>query len=150
MKPLKPLTVAAIAVGGLLALSLLATRKAIGTLNFYVSAIKARFAGLTPILEIKIGIQNPSADQFDVNAFVGNVYANGELIGNVSQFEGKRIPPASQVDYTIEVRLQAIGIATDIFALLQQGSGNGITILFSGTVNANGAVIPLELTYKLL
>ena len=124
-------------------------KKAIGLLNYYIHGVDIDFDGLSPILKLDIGIQNPSNSSFQVRDFVGNLTANGNNIGTMSSFIPLEVPPASQVVYPVYVRMNPIGIVEDIINLLQSKSGISQTINLSGFVNASGVVAPISLTYKI-
>lgn len=127
----------------------LSTKKAIGTLNYFIAGVGLGFDGMTPILSIKMGIQNPSNAQFTINSFVGNISANGQDVGTLSAFNPIVIPASSQVFYTLYVRMNLVGIVADIVNLLEQKSGIAQTINLKGYVNASGIVAPVDLNYKI-
>lgn len=106
--------------------------------------------GFTPILRVNIGIQNPSNQQFVVRSIVGQLQANGENIGNVSTFQATVINPNSEAILPVYVRLNPIGIVTDIIALIQGGGGISQTIRLKGTANVNNTLAPIDVTYKIL
>lgn len=124
-------------------------KKAISLLNYYVHGVDVDFDGLSPIMEIDIGIQNPSNTSFYIRDFIGNITANGFTIGNMSSFIPKEVPAASQVIYPVRVRLNLIGIVEDIVKLIQAKSGISQTIVVNGFVNASGIVAPINLSYKI-
>jgi LEA14-like dessication related protein len=124
-------------------------KKAIGLLNYYIKNVGLSFDGLTPLLLLNIGIQNPSNAQFVVNDFVGNISANGFNVGTIYSFRKLIVPPASQVVYPVIVRMNLISIVSDIINLIQSGSGISQTIVLTGVVNASGIVAPVTLNYKI-
>ena len=106
-------------------------------------------------MRISIGIQNPSNESFQIKSFVGNLFAAGTdnvpyKVGTVSSFESLYVPAAAQVVYPLYIRLNLLGIVSDIFNTIQQGSGPSHTVTLEGTVNASGIVAPVSLTYKIL
>jgi LEA14-like dessication related protein len=124
-------------------------KQAIGLLNYYIANVGLSFDGFTPILRLNIGIQNPSNASFVIKDFVGNLVANGNNIGTMSSFVPLDVPAASQVVYPIYVRLNLIGIVSDIVNLIQNKSGIAQDIELTGFVNASGVVAPIDLKYKL-
>lgn len=124
-------------------------KKAIGLLNYYIHDIGVDFDGLAPLMKLNIAIQNPSNSSFLVRDFVGNISANGYNIGTVSSFTPLSVPAASQVYYPVIVRLNLIGVVTDIINLIQQRSGISQEIILNGYVNASGIVAPVYLKYKI-
>jgi LEA14-like dessication related protein len=126
-----------------------AEKKAITLLNYYVQGVAVDFDGLTPIMKINIGIQNPSNQNFTVRDFIGNLTANGQNIGTMSAFTPLEIPAASQAFYPVLIRMNAIGIVEDIISLIQSQTGISQTVVLDGYVNANGIVAPVHLSYKI-
>jgi len=124
-------------------------KKAIGLLNYIISGVSISFDGITPIMRLSIGVQNVSNESFLLKSFVGNLTANGFVIGNVSSFVPINIPAASQVNYDVYVRMSLIGVVQDIVNLIQQKSGMAQTVKLDGFVNASGIVAPVSLSYKI-
>lgn len=124
-------------------------KKAIGLLNYFISGVAITFEGITPIMRLSIGVQNVSNESFLIKSFVGNLVANGEVIGNVSSFVPMQIPAASQVNYDVYVRMSLVGIVSDIVNVIQKKSGIAQTVTLNGYVNASGLVAPVSLTYKI-
>ena len=127
----------------------LTKKKAIGFLNYYIQGIGLTFDGFTPIMKLNIGIQNPSNTSFTVKDFVGNLSCNGNNIGTMSSFTPMEIPAASQIIYPLFIRMNLIGIVSDIIALLENQSGIEQDIELTGFVNASGIVAPIDLKYKI-
>jgi hypothetical protein len=130
-------------------------KKAIGLLNYFISGIAIGSDNNTPVMRVEIGIQNPTNEDFQIRAVVGNLKAtsiDGSTynIGNVSSFVSLSVRPASQVIYPLYVRLNAIAIVSDIVNTIMQGSGPSQVITVEGTVNASGIVAPVTLSYKIL
>ena len=124
-------------------------KKAIGLLNYFISGVAISFDGVTPIMRLSIGVQNVSNESFLIKSFVGNLVSNGSVIGNVSSFVPVNIPPASQVNYDVYVRMSLIGVVQDIVNLIQKKSGVAQTVTLQGYVNASGLIAPVDLTYKI-
>lgn len=139
---------AALVTGAVLALTALNKVYASGTLNFYPASVKdISFDGITPVVTLGLAIQNPSGQSFTVSSIVGNVTANGTLIGNVSSFNPIYVKANSQQVYYLNVRLSLLGIVNDIIKAFN-GGGIGQQFVFSAYVNANNFTIPLTITYK--
>jgi LEA14-like dessication related protein len=125
------------------------TRKAIGMLNYYIKGVGLTFDGYSPLLLLNIEIQNPSNSQFVINDFLGSLSVNGTNVGSAESFVKTTIPAASQVTYPIIIRLNLIGVVSDLISLLQKQSGLSMDVEFKGYVNASGIVAPVDLPYKI-
>lgn len=137
-------------IAGLIALGLMAQKKAAGFLNMFIDTVSIAFSGLTPVIRVNIAIQNPSNEQFVIKSLVANLKAGEKLIGNVSSFDTIVINPNAQIIYPVFIRLGLVAIVQDIITLIQNRSGPSQTLELSGHINANGIVSPLELSYKIL
>lgn len=153
--PLKPFTLAVKAahillpVAGIVAIGLLMTKKAAGTLTYYIKKVSLNFEGITPIIRLDIGIQNPSNSQFVVRSIAGDVLANNTVIGNASAFQTIVVSPNSEATLPLYIRLSALAIVSDLVSIITKGSGIPQTLSFKGYVNANDFVTDLNLSYKI-
>lgn len=127
-----------------------AKKQAISLLNYFIAGVDIGVQSGAPVIVLKVAIQNPSNENFTVNAIVGNLYANNQLIGNVSSFVNVPVAGASQSLLPINVRISLIGIAADVYNLISNHNGLSQTINFKGTINASGIIAPIDLTYKIL
>lgn len=141
-------TILGLTAAGLLAFYFFNQSRTLGYLNYYIQGVDLGFTGITPVLRINLGIQNPSNDSFQVKSIVGNLYANNSLIGNVSAFGTLNIPAASSVVYPLYIRMSLMGVVSDIVKIFE---GGGITqqIEFDGAVNVNNITAPLTFKYSI-
>lgn len=119
-----------------------------GFLEYIVKRVQLNWSGLSPILTVNIGIQNPSNTSFVVSGLAGTLYANGEPISNVSSFAEVSIPAKTEAVYPLDCRLSLIGVASDIVKIFS-GGGIAQTLKFDGTVNANGVALPITLNFTI-
>ena len=124
------------------------TKKAIGMLSYYIKGVGLSFDS-GPLLLLNVMVQNPSNSQFIINDFVGSLSVDGQNIGSISSFTKLTVPPASQVTYPIIVRLNLIGVVSELVDLIQKQSGLSMQINFSGFVNASGITAPVNMNYKI-
>lgn len=103
--------------------------------------------GLTPVVYATLVIQNTSNLTFTINSLAGSVTSNGTLIGNVSDFVPVTVPANSQGQIPLTLRLQPLGLANDIIAILTGGVGKR-DLVVAGSVNANGMQQAFSLTYN--
>jgi hypothetical protein len=146
---LNTLTTAAVAAGAIIALTAFSKAKAAGTLNFYPEGVRSlSFDGITPVISIGLVIQNPSSNSFQIKSLVGNLSANGFLIGNVSTYQPVTVRPNSQSVLVLNVRLSILGVVTDIINAFQ---GNGVQQImnFKAWANVDNYSAPITITYKI-
>lgn len=120
-----------------------------GTLNFYPASIKnITMDGITPVLTLGLAIQNPSSNQYTLKAVVGSVYANGNMIGNVSMFQQIVVRATAQTIVPLTIRLSLLGIVQDI---IQAFNGNGIQqkIELNAYANINDFNVPIKVFYQI-
>lgn len=123
-------------------------QRSAGFLEYVVKNVGLSFPGATPILNVEIGIQNPSNTSFVVSAIAGTLYANGEPLSNISSFAEVNIPAKTQAIYPLDFRLSLLGIVSDIVKIFSSG-GIAQQLEFKGTVNANGAAFPINLKFQI-
>lgn len=126
-----------------------AKKESAAILNYYLKGLSIDFDGITPILNINVVVQNPSNEFYQVNSIVADVFADDELIGNLSTFTTVKIPPTSEVTIPVKVRLKLLGIVTDIIDLIKNKSGIPKTLIFEGIINASGFVLPFNYAYNI-
>lgn len=120
-------------------------------LKFFIASVSAEMHGATPVIVLQVMIQNPTNESYTVSALVGNLSSStGYLIGNVSGFQPVPVAARSQQLYPVNVRVNLIGTALDIFNLISNGNGLTQVVSFDGAINVSGVVVPIELDYKLL
>lgn len=146
MKGKSILIIAAIGAG---AWYLMQQKKALEILNYFIASVGLTFSGVQPILTLHIGVQNVSNASFTVNSFVGTLTANGNTLGTASSFIPVLISANSQTTFPVQIRLNLIGITSDIVNIINGQSGMQQTVNLKGYVNASGLVAPVDLTYKI-
>lgn len=137
-----------LAAGGILAYALYSKGRALTTLNFYPASVRdISFDGVTPVMKIGIAIQNTSGQNMVLRSFAGNVYANGYLIGNVSNFIPVAIRPNGQTLLTVNTRLSILGIVQDIIAAFR-GEGIRQTFELDARANVDNYQLPIKIKYS--
>ena len=134
--------------GGIGLLWYLNTSRSAANLNYYPGNVTGMsFSGISPVATVELIVQNTSNVDFTINSISGNAYTDSTLIGNVSDFSPQVIPANSQRAIPLTITLFSIGIIDQIISAFQ----NGFTqkkIDITGTVNANGFQVPLQLSYN--
>jgi len=120
-------------------------------LNFYVSKIVPRLQGITPVLDIYIGVQNPTGGTFTVQSAVGKVYANENYLGDLSSFTLTTVKPNQQTFFVASIRLSLVGLASEVYNAISGGlSTVTFNLKFNGTVNVNNVPVPVALGYRII
>lgn len=134
---------------GLIALYFLRLKTTISHLNYYAAGVSLSWDNQTPVLKVSIGIQNPDENSFLVKSIVGNLYANGTIVGNVSAFTPLTVPPLSSVVYPVYVRLSILGITSNIIQILTGSGGFREMVEFDGTARVDNITNPLNIKYTI-
>ncbi len=138
-----------VGAGALLLFALKKTYSATA-LNFYPSQIlSADLDNTTPIIRVRVAIQNPTTDSFIMRSFVANLYANNSLIGNTYSYFEKQIAPLATTFVDISLRLSLIGIATDLYQAIVNHTGFSQQIKLMAHVLVDKILIPATLEYKI-
>ncbi len=140
---------AVVLVAGFAGLYLWNLKNAAGNLTFFPGNITGfSLSGLSPIITADLIVQNTSNVDFHINSLSGNIYSNGTLIGNFSDFVPSAIAANSQGAIPLTLTLQAIGLTNDIISIITGSGAGSRNILIEGTVNANGIQAPFSVSYK--
>mgnify|MGYP001608090947 FL=1 len=103
------------------------------------------------MLDIYIGVQNPTGGTFTVQSAVGKVYANENYLGDLSSFTLTTVKPNQQTFFVASLRMSLIGLAQEVYNAISQGlSTVSFNLKFNGTVNVNGVPVPIALGYKII
>jgi LEA14-like dessication related protein len=98
-----------------------------------------------PYMTISVIAQNTSNTSLLLNSFAGNVYANGTLIGNVSNFSGVVVPANTQASIPMQVLLLPLGIVSDLIqAFKNKSTAQSISIQAKANVNGFQVDVPLN------
>jgi LEA14-like dessication related protein len=133
-----------------------AKKNALDQLRFFVHKVSLRFSILTPVLDIVIQIQNPTAEPITVNSIVGDLFINDHYVANISSYQLTKINGVSATYFPVSARLSIGGIineGADIVKAITSGGINSIInskIRFKGYVYAERLRAPLDITYKVL
>jgi hypothetical protein len=136
-----------LAAVGLLAYSLYRKQSALNTLQFYPYSLKGiKFDGITPVMTMGLAVQNTSNQNFTLNSFAGQLYANTYLIGNVGSFIPQNILANNQSVIYIDVRLSLLNIVSDIISAINNNSLNQ-TFELDSTANIDNLQIPVKVKF---
>lgn len=99
-------------------------------------------------------IENPNDVPMNIKSIVGDVFLfsnNGRTqykLGNVTRYGTTVIRPNNETPYPFAIRLKAVqllGYFTDILT----GKIRGQVLVFKGTANINGYVLPVNESYRI-
>lgn len=122
--------------------------RAASNLNYFPGNITGySIQGFSPAVYIELIVQNTNNVSFTLNSLAGNVFTDGTLIGNISNFMPVEIPGNSQVPIPLTLTLQPMGLVNEIIEIITGGVG-GRDIRIQGSVNANGFQEPFSIDYK--
>jgi hypothetical protein len=126
-------------------------------LQFFVSKVSIRFSGITPILDVVLGINNPTGETLRIGGIAGDLSINGAYVGAIFGYQITDVKSLATSYYPISARLSLSGVVTQAAEIIEAIiNGDGInalfnqTIGFKGNVNAEGFTIPLNFSYKVL
>jgi LEA14-like dessication related protein len=147
---MNPLAVIGLGIAAYYFLSKSQTASAVDKMRFLLSSVKVTFSGLSPRLNLDVLIQNPTNETVVVKAIAGDVKVNGTKVGAVSSFQTVTIKPVAETTATLIVVIPLAGVATQIINLISGNIPGEAVVNIIGTVNVNGAVVPLDITYKIV
>lgn len=135
-------------IAALLGLYFYKQKEAAGHLIFFPgNIVDMGFAGSSPVASLTIQVQNTSNAGIDLNSIAGSVYANGILVGNVSNFNPVHIAGNSQTLIPLTVQFNLLGVVNDIIRAFQTGSFRQ-DIMIDGYVNAGSFQVPVQLKFN--
>lgn len=133
---------------GLLGFVMWSKYRAISNLVFSPGSITGMdLIGGVPFIYFTVFVQNTASTGVQVDSFAGNIWANGQLIGNVSNFQPIYIPPNSQTIVPVTAQLGLFGIVNTIVDAFQNGN---IKQSINVTGYANGVNIQVPINIKMI
>lgn len=126
------------------------TAYATSTLNFVPRMPEIKFDGITPVVNFKMDIQNPTSRRLTLRSIFGNLYINGQYSGAVSGVSQVEILPNAVTPITLQVRLSVLSLGTQLYDVIRGNSPLQATVTFEGTANYEGVPLPLKLSYKIV
>jgi LEA14-like dessication related protein len=120
-------------------------------LNFYIAKLVPRLQGITPVIDIYVGVQNPTGGTFTVQSVAGKVYVNENYLGDLSSFTLTTVKPNQQTFFVATLRMSLIGLASEVYNAITEGlSTVTFNMKFNGTVNVNSVPVPVALGYRII
>lgn len=104
--------------------------------------------GVSPVVHAEIIVQNTNNASFTLYSIAGNVFSNGTLIGNISNFSPVLIAGNSQTVVPLTLVLQPVTLVNEIIQIITGGVGQR-EFKIDGRVNANGFQDTFSIDYKL-
>lgn len=100
--------------------------------------------GTVPFVYFTVFVQNTAGTGVTIDSFAGNIWANGQLIGNVSNFSPVYLAPNSQTSVPITAQLGFLGIVNEIIAAFQNRNTSQ-QIEVKGYANGVGFQVPVNI-----
>lgn len=121
-----------------------------GRLLYNIAGVTMSMNGMNPVFNINLQVQNPTNQEFDVAAIVGNATLNGQPIGNVAGFTPVSIMPTSQAIVPLTVTVSGLTVIQQVVSIMTGAAGISALVGIVGTVNANGNLLPITVQYQAL
>lgn len=99
-------------------------------------------------LSVALIISNPTSDKITVRSVVGEIYINGYKLGNAESFTTTEILPNAKTTLYVEVRLMALQVYKMMTDLVNKKIV--LEVGFTGSVNINNKVVPMQIVDKVL
>ena len=140
--------------GGVLAWNIFSRKKAAESLNFLPGRfVSFGWEGGRPVIVVSVIVQNTSNHSFNLLSIAGSVYttSGGDqfLIGDVSDFTQKVIPPVSETTIEIKMRLRLIGIVSDLINSFTNNTIFDQTVQLEAYANVDNIQIAINDNFKL-
>ncbi len=100
--------------------------------------------GTVPYIYFTVFVQNTAGTGVTVDSFAGNIWANNQLIGNVSSFQPVYLAPNSQTVVPITAQLGLVGLVTDVIQAFTSGNSSQ-QIIVKGYANGLGFQVPINI-----
>lgn len=95
-----------------------------------------------PKFNIKFGLQNPTSETANLESIVGEVYANGKVIANVSTFQPLTIKANNETPLNLIAEPVGISIAKTVIEFIK--TKNKLNIDFKGSATVDNIVYPIN------
>jgi LEA14-like dessication related protein len=138
MKPLYYL------LGGIAALWAYSYFKLAKSINFTFKSIGISGGLISPAINIKLGLQNPSSQSAQLISIAGSIFINEKYLGNFSNFNAQNIAANSESDVTITVKPNLLGTTGIIRDFIKNRGKGQINVKLEGTANIDGNAIKFE------
>ena len=146
---MKPIQTAALIAAGVFAYSLFSKASAGNALVWFPKGIRAiTFSGGSPVIELNLGVGNPTNQSFTLKALAGNLFTNGTYIGYISTYNSITMQPASEAIIPIKIKLSPLGIVSELLDDIQSG-GWKQKLALEMRANVDNLVIPVKLNYTI-
>lgn len=144
------LSAVALGVGAIWLLSKSAKASALTRMTFRLVGVSVGGSLLSPELDLQILAQNATDTAVNIQSMTGDVFVNGSKVANLSSFQAFRLQANSETPFSVKARLNLAGSLTQILSILDGVGGTQAVVTIKGTINADGVVVPIDITYKLI
>lgn len=135
--------------GGVFAVWMLGKIATLKALSFKLKNVRFDPVDSDPLLFLDIGIQNPTQRTIAVKSFSGTVSVDQNNVAKVFQDKTMTILPFQETSYPIPFRIDLTNTIAKIIDVIQNGTTETV-VRFSGSVNLEGILFPVNVSYKLI
>lgn len=115
-------------------------------LSFRLLGVKLRGSILQPVLDISLGVQNPTRQRATLRSIVADLTIDGKFIANVSFFGETVIKPIGETPVSISARPSLTGAFSSVADILTREGGTKAVALLKGSANIDGITYPVEIS----
>lgn len=116
----------------------------------YMSGIRVYIGKVTlkgNYIIVQLHIQNPNSGSVTIRSVVGDLFMNDWKVGNVSKFMRQEVKGNAESVLSLNVKPKVLNIFNTFTDLVTKKLA--IKFYFNGNMNANNAVVPVQVTYTL-
>ena len=135
--------------GGIFTLFMIGKIATLKALSFKIKGVRFNAADSDPLLFLDLGIQNPTSRTITVKSISGTVSVDQNNVARVLQDKSATIYPFNETLYDVPFRIDLTNTITKIIDLIQNGTTETV-VRFVGSVNLEGILFPVNVSYKLI
>src|ERR1700730_5187042 len=133
---------------GLLAYLVYKKSNTVSNLKFIENGIDFDMGNiLRPVVNLHIGVQNPTSGSITLQAIAGSFAVNGVQSGNVSYFIPTVIAPNAQTEILLHLSVNEAAVIADIMNFINNGGKTPVTVSVEVTANINNVPVPVSLSF---
>jgi LEA14-like dessication related protein len=140
----------AIAGGGIFAVFMIGKIHALKSLSFKLRNVRFDLSSSDPLLFLDIGIVNPTGKTITVKQISGTISVDQQNIATVFQNSVVTVQPFNETPYTVPFQIQVESAVSEVIRLLSPGTMAETVVRFVGSVNLEGILFPVNVSYKLV
>lgn len=139
--------------GAVLGAGLLLKNSLTNSVSFIIRKLKIGWEGISPTVDVTIGILNLTPASVTVYGMIGTLYLNGSKLGDVAKMDSVVVTGVGETPFTFRVKIALSGVAeqiSDVIDIINGSRGIAANMRFVGSVNVAGIPYPLDLSYSII